>query len=97
MNIYCLTIEAIPNRSNPESTTLGGAYIVFWVKAKTKELALRKAKKHLLEKNWRFLQTESIFTPTRDLYIDTLDSLECYDEAGEKGLSFIFNTWPVDE
>ena len=43
------------------------------------------------------MKVEGIWEAQRQSYIDLPDSLECYDEACEIGLSAVFNTWPIDE
>lgn len=96
MDIYYLMIEAIPNKDNAESEEVGGAYINFWVKAKTKENALIKAKKYVDEVNWKSIKVEDTLIAKRDLYIDEPDSLDGYDEAYENGIAAIFYTWPID-
>ena len=97
MAIYYLMIEATPNSSNPERKELGGAYINCWVKATTQKDALKKVKEYICEENWSFIKLEDIWVAQRQNYTDLPDSLECYDEACENGLSAIFNTWPIDE
>jgi len=43
--------------------------------------------------NWKSIKVKDSFIAKRDLYIDDPDSLECYDEASENGISAIFYTW----
>ena len=97
MAIYYIMIEATPNSSNPESKEYGGAYINCWVKATTQREALKKAKEYIREENWAFIKTEDIWIAQRQNYFDLPESLVCYDEACETGLSAIFYTWPIDD
>ncbi|MBE6880544.1 MAG: hypothetical protein E7490_06900 [Ruminococcaceae bacterium] len=97
MTIFYLMIEAVPKQDNPESKEFGGAFINLWVKATTKNEALKKAKNYVDEVNWKFVNAEEISVAKRSTYIDKPDSLECYDEACEKGLSAIFYTWAIGE
>ena len=97
MAVYYLMVEAIPNYNNPESKEFGGAFINCWVKAPTQKDALRRVKEYIAEENWVYVKTEDIWIAERDLYINLPDSLECYEEACKIGMSFIFNTWPIDE
>ena len=97
MTIYYLMIEAIPCRNNPESKELGGAFVNCWVKASTQKDALKRVQEFIKNENWIFMKVEDIWEAQRQSYIDLPDSLECYDEACEIGLSAVFNTWPIDE
>ena len=97
MAIYCIIIEAIPNRSNPERNEFGGAYINCWVKASTQKEALKKAKEYIKAENWMFIKVEDIWEAQRQSYMDLPESLECYDEACKNGLSAIFNTWSIED
>ena len=96
MTIYYLMIEAIPYRNNPESKEFGGAFVNCWVKASAQEDALKRVQEFIKNENWMFIKTEDIWEAQRQSYIDLPDSLECYDEACEIGLSAVFNTWPID-
>lgn len=97
MSIFYLMIEAVPKQSNPESKEFGGAFINLWVKATTKNEALKKAKNYIDNVNWKFVNAEEISVVQRSKYIDKPDSLECYDEACENGLGAIFYTWAIGE
>ncbi len=96
MPIYYLMIEAVPKRNNPESKTVGGAYVNCWVKAPDTETALSKAKKYVASENWKFVELKNISVAQRHYYVDEPDSLECFDNAWEYGLGACFYTWPVD-
>ena len=96
MTIYYLMIEAIPYRNNPESKEFGGAFVNCWVKASTQKDALKRDQEFIKNENWIFMKVEDIWEAQRQSYIDLPDSLECYDEACEIGLSAVFNTWPID-
>ena len=96
MTIYYLMIEAIPYRNNPESKEFGGAFVNCWVKASTQKDALKRVQEFIKNENWIFMKVEDIWEAQRQSYIDLPDSLECYDEACEIGLSSVFNTWPID-
>ena len=96
MTIYYLMIEAIPYRNNPESKEFGGAFVNCWVKASAQEDALKRVQEFIKNENWIFMKVEDIWEAQRQSYIDLPDSLECYDEACEIGLSAVFNTWPID-
>ena len=96
MTIYYLMIEAIPCRNNPESKEFSGAFVNCWVKASTQKDALKRVQEFIKNENWIFMKVEDIWEAQRQSYIDLPDSLECYDEACEIGLSAVFNTWPID-
>ena len=96
MTIYYLMIEAIPYRNNPESKEFGGAFVNCWVKASTQKDALKRVQEFIKNENCIFMKVEDIWEAQRQSYIDLPDSLECYDEACEIGLSAVFNTWPID-
>ena len=96
MTIYYLMIEAIPYRNNPESKEFGGAFVNCWVKASTQKDALKRVQEFIKNENWIFMKVEDIWEAQRQSYIDLPDSLECYDDACEIGLSAVFNTWPID-
>ena len=93
MNIYYLMIEAVPDKSNPESKQFGGAFINFWVKTETVKEALEETKKYISEENWKYIKTEEMFIVERDFYIDNPESLEYYDNACECGMSVCFYMW----
>lgn len=97
MTIYYLMIEAIPNLKNPERNEFGGAYINCWVKASTQKDALKRAKEYIDEEGWIFIKVEDAWVAQRQFYMDTPESLECFDEACKNGLSAIFYTWPIYE
>lgn len=96
MAIYYIMIEATPNSSSPESNAFGGAFVNCLVKAFTQKEALKRAKEYIKNENWMFVKTKDIWKAQRQSYIDLPDSLECYDEACDIGLSAIFNIWPID-
>ena len=97
MNIYYLMIEAVPKRNTPEYKEFGGAYINCWVKAATQSIALKKAKECINNEHWKHIKLEDIWVAYSDLYADTPESLDCYNEACEKGFSAIYYTWPIDD
>ncbi|MBQ3101189.1 MAG: hypothetical protein IJC50_09385 [Clostridia bacterium] len=96
MKIYYLNIEAVPNKTNPESKECAGAYINFWIKASSPEEALSIAKEYIVEEDWTYVDTEDMGIAKREL-LDNPDSLECYDEACEYGLGAVFYAWTSDE
>lgn len=96
MTIYCVMIEAVPNRKNSESKEYGGAYVNCWIKADAPVEAVEKAKGYIHKENWNFVNIEDIFSVQRERYLDEPDSLECYDNAVQYGLDAIFYTWPID-
>ena len=97
MIIYCLVVEAVPHRNNPESKEYGGAYISCWVKADNPTDALRMVKEYIRKQNWSFQKTEDIFTVQRERYIEEPDSLQGYDNALQYGLVAVFYTWPTNQ
>jgi len=94
--IYCVMVEAVPNRNNPESKEYGGAYINCWIKADTPEEAVKQAKEYIHKENWELVKIEDINCVRRERYLDEPDALECYDNAEQYGLDAIFYTWPID-
>ena len=97
MNIYFFMLEAVPSESNPESKELGGAFVNCWVKAETMEDAFDEAVKDLGFQGWKFVRIEDEYITERERYLDNPESLECYDEACEYGMSGVFYTYPIED
>jgi len=57
---------------------------------------MEKATEYCGEEGWEVLAVEEDFIACREQYEDTPDSLQCYDEAVECGVSGIFHLWPID-
>ncbi len=97
MAIYYFMIEAVPCEDNAERLEYGSAFINCWVKAETEKAALAKAKAYVAEEKWEFKNIEEMFPARREWYLDEPESLACFDEAQQYGLSAIFYTWPLEE
>lgn len=97
MKLWYIMVEAVPAEDNEERLEFGGAYINCWVKAESPEAALDEAKAYVAEADWVFLQVMDMFLADRDAYLEIPESLECFDEACEDGISAVFYTWPPDE
>ena len=96
MSIYYFMFNAKPLPENPESEDCGGAYINCWINSTNRDDAFNTAKEYCDEEGWQILNIEEEFIACREQYEDTPESLKCYDQAVEIGLSAIFNTWPPD-
>ena len=93
-------IHAVPKEDNPESEECIGAYVNCWVKGLTYFTALKKAKKYIVSEGWTATNIEDAFITERGRCIgdpDSSQSLECYDEACEYGVSGIFYTYETLE
>ena len=99
MKIYYFMIHAVPKEDNPESEECIGAYVNCWVKGLTHFTALKKAKKYIVSEGWTATNIEDAYITERERYIgdpDSSQSLECYDEACEYGVSGIFYTYATE-
>ena len=97
MAVYYLMMEAVPKPDNPEGRELGGAYVNCWVKADSQTEAQARAKEYIEAENWACLQTEEVSPARREAYLDEPESLACFDEAVERGISAVFYAWPLHE
>lgn len=102
MPILYFMFEARPLKSNPEKDLYQGAFISCWVKAKNIKSAYRRAE-HFLndDEGWEIVGDEEQFIVTRDFYDendpDDEDSLHCFDEAMDTGISVILYGWTDNE
>ena len=97
MAIYYVMIEGVPKETNPEFGDTKGAYIDIWVKTDSLEDAVQKAKEYVDLEEWDVISVEESALVTRENYIDDPETLECYDEACENGMSACFFTWDSDD
>ena len=97
MSIYCLMIEARPCSDNDESREFGGAFVNCWVKAENEQLAEKAAVEYIDSEGWEIAEILEVFLPDRQRYDDESQSLACYDEACEYGISAVFNTWELED
>lgn len=95
MKIFYLLLEGNPSIGNREKDEYAGAYINCWVKSKDEINAKNQAINYVKSQGWDVTTIEETFIATRDRYIDFPDSLECFDQAVDCGISAIFNTWPI--
>lgn len=93
-HVYYFMMEAVPGESNKDDGDCGGAFINCWVRAENEEAARVKARKYVEEENWTLIKEEEAFPARRNDYADDPETLECYDEACEYGLSAVFYMWP---
>ena len=92
--VFYFMMEAVPGAGTEEARDCGGAFINCGVKAENEETARRKARRYVEEENWTFLREKDAFIARREFYADEPESLECFDEAREYGLSAAFYMWP---
>lgn len=98
MSIFYFMFEARPSDHNPEKDVYQGAYISCWVKADDIKFAYNKAENFLNDdEGWEIVDVEDQFVVRRDFYDendpDDEDSLQCFDEAAENGISDILYCW----
>ena len=92
--IYYFMMEAAPGEGSEEAGECGGAFINCWVKADNEDAARIMARKYVEEENWVLIQEEESNLAERSFYADDPETLACYDEACEYGLSAAFYMWP---
>ncbi|MGI2326715.1 hypothetical protein [Planococcus sp. YIM B11945] len=100
MAIYFFTFEALPKLDNPEIEEFEGAFVNCWVHSIDLNLAFAEARNYINEEGWKIIRLDSQYTASRELYEndpELLNSLNCFDEAVEYGVSAIFHTWPYEE
>ncbi|EST12134.1 hypothetical protein [Sporolactobacillus laevolacticus] len=102
MSIFYFMFEARPSDDNPEKDVYQGAFISCWVKADDIKSAYSKAENFLNnDEGWEIVEVEDQFVVTRDFYHendpDDEDSLQCFDEAVETGISDILYCWTDDK
>jgi hypothetical protein len=88
--------ETKPLLTNPEHKEYGGAYTSCWINSENREMALKTAQQCCMTDGWEALSIEEEFIAYREQYENESDSLECYDEAIDKGYSLIFHTWDIE-
>jgi hypothetical protein len=96
MSIYYFLIDSKPSPNNPESEDCGGGFINLWVNSGDYDDALSKAKEYIHREGWIILKIKDHFLADRDQYKSIPESLECFDQATEEGISAFFYTWPLD-
>ena len=95
MDIYYIFMEARPLPGNKESKKSAGAYINCWVKAADEATAKKEAIRHIHDnEGWQVLYTEETFIANREMYLDTPESLKCFDRAAACGIGLFFYIWP---
>lgn len=98
--MYYFMFEGIPLPDNPESKECEGAYILCFVNKKEQQEALSKAKAYINHEGWKIIRVEEMSVVTRDEYEgdpELKDTLECFDEALEYGVSAQFFIWEEEE
>ena len=95
--IYYFMMEAVPGEGSEDALACGGAFINCWVKAENEDAARKIARKYVEDENWVFIKEEEANPAERSFYADDPETLACYDEACEYGLSAAFYMWPPDD
>jgi hypothetical protein len=89
--------ESVPAPHNPESGTLGGAFIICWVDRPTLAQAEAVARKCIEEVGWEIKSvTESNIVERAD-YADNPTGLEYFEQALVDKEVFVFHEYPLDE
>jgi hypothetical protein len=96
MSIYHFMFSAKPLPNNPESEECGGAYINCWISSDDRDDAFNIAGEYCDNEGWQIMSIKEEFIASRERYEEIHDSLECYDQAVEFGVSAIFYIWPPD-
>lgn len=100
MAIYYFMLEAAPLLGNQEEEELEGAFINCWVNSTSMKSALTEATEYIHSEGWTIQKVEDRFIVHRARYEkdpELLESLECFDQAVNDGISAIFYVWPVEE
>lgn len=91
--MYHIMFEAKPLPDNPESEDCGGSYINVWVNTEDSSFAMERAKKYIRNEGWEITKVEEMFVTNSQRYEDEPESLECFNEALEYGISALFHIW----
>lgn len=95
--IYFVHFQVQPGLGNPEFESVGGAYAICFIRARSAAKASELAQQNFSANNWRVMSIEDgPFRVDRSQYLDDEDSLAAYDEALEEGESYILYEWPVE-
>ncbi|WKA49427.1 hypothetical protein QWY22_10975 [Planococcus liqunii] len=100
MAIYYLMLEAVPLPENKEEKEIAGAFINCWVNSASMESALTEANDYIQSEGWKVQKVEDQFIVNRERYLkdpELQESLECFDQAVNDGISSIFYVWPSEE
>ncbi len=93
VDMYYIMFEAKPLPDNPESEECGGAYINVWVNSEDSNFAMERAKNYIRNEGWEIIKVEDMFVTNSQRYEDEPESLECFNEALEYGISALFHIW----
>lgn len=100
MAIYYYLFEAIPHEDNPERKEYAGAFVNCWVNSSDVNFALKSATSYVNDQGWEIIDVDEQNIVNRERYEedDELEeSLDCFDQAVNLGISAIFYTWPYDD
>jgi len=102
--MFLLRFVAKPFPQNPESSSVGGAYVNCWVDVDDLRTAEEKALEAMAREQWKPTKFDHWELVCRQCYIKNPDvdedenreSLQRLNEALEHGIALTFNCWPPD-
>src|SRR5690349_8551085 len=99
MEMHYFMIQAEPLEDNPEKDDFEGAYVNCWVNCDNREMAIFQACTYITNEGWKPVQVEDYCIADRDEYLEDgyEDSLQCYDQAMENGMSALFYCYAEKE
>lgn len=95
--IYFVHFQVCPSLESPEFESVGGAYAICFIRARSAAKASLQAQENFTHNQWQVLRIEDgPFRVEREQYLDDEDNLAAFDEAVADGESYILYEWPVE-
>jgi hypothetical protein len=95
--MYFFTFHGLPNPLNPESATIGGAFINCWVDRSTLSEAEAAARQSLEQAGWQIKSLDDTRIVDRSDYEDNQAGLEYFEQAVIDKEVFVLYQYPVGE
>ena len=97
MITFYLKFKVIPLKTNQFVNTIEGANAFCWIQESTSEIALRKAKFHIMKYDWHIDRIEEFREGiSRSDFIDKDIGLENYEKAQREGMAIVYVTCSKD-
>ena len=94
-NLFYLMFHAKPQKTNPEASEHGGAYVNCWIDRPTLAEAERAARELIAKDCWVADKLDDARKVTRSDYGDNPEGLKHFDQALIDREVLVFHTYPI--
>ena len=94
--MYFFSIHGVPGPNNPDSVTVGGAFINCYINHATLDLAESIARKSIEEAGWQIVAIEESKIVNSSSFEEDSDGMKYYEQALVDKEVFAYFTYPGD-